>query len=1068
MIPFLLLSIIPLHRSIQPVRLRCEYLQNPQGIDALRPRLSWQDTSTSRDQRQTAFEIQVERVKGPFGTPPSINSNKDFVWDTGKVFSDQSTNFFYSGKALTSGQQYSWKVRVWSQDGARSSWSKLSYWSTGLLNATDWKGKWIGLDSGSPPNALANSNWIWFPEGNPLMAAPIGSRFFRRTFTVPSLKISQAIISIDADNQFQLYVNGHPAGKGDDFIVPGIFQIGKFLRPGRNILAVKATNIGSTPNPAGLISNLKISYVRGLKVPISSGHLWKSSDHLQSGWNEPNFNDYNWVPAMVLGKYGMQPWGSVGNENRRLPARYIRREFVVKKKIRVATAYVCGLGFFDMFLNGRKISNDVMDPALSDYFKTDYYVTFDVTNQLKRGKDAIGVILGNGRFYAPRLTDPAVTETFGYPKLLLQLNITYTDGTSEQIESDGSWKVTDQGPIRTNNEYDGEEYDARMEMTNWSKVGFNDAGWSHVQLVSPPGGKLKAQMIEPIRIVCTLNPVNITHPKAGIYIVDMGQNFYGTVQLKAKAARGTRVKMVSAYSLKPNGLLKTADNRSAQSTDIYTFKGRGVETWNPIFKGQGYRRIEVSGFPGVPKPENFEGLMIHSDVNLVGAFQCSSPFVNKLHKTLRRGMELFLRSEPLDPDRDERQAWFGDPAKDAESDAYNFDVAAFYTKWMDDIRTSERPNGSLPDVATFWTWGEDIVWPSVFTIIPDWYIDFYGDSNLSARNYAAMKKWVLAMKSRHQLSDGTMDRGEYGDWCDTSTIGGKVGDRGSTPSELISTAYQFHNYQIMNRVALLLGHGDDAKTFDNLANQMKIDFNRKFFDPQTDSYSGKTQCGYVLALQFGLAPIDHRAAIIQNLVRDIMVTHHGHLTVGLIGMQWLMQTLTEIGRPDVAWTIVNQKTRPSWGYMLSKGATTIWERWDFDTRDPGMNSEALLIQAGNLDAWFYQTVAGITCDPAGPGFKKIFIRPEPLSGLTWASGQFNSVHGVIHSSWRHTKKEFDLTVSIPANTTATVFIPASGLRNIKEGGKSLQNLSTLKTPTIAFGKAVIEIGSGTYHFRSQM
>lgn len=730
-------------------------------------------------------------------------------------------------------------------------------------------------------------------------------------------------------------------------------------------------------------------------------------------------------------------------DGRRLPARYLRREFPIRKRVTRATAYVCGLGFFDLFLNEEKVSQDVMDPALSDYAKTAYFVTFDVTDRLRTGVNAIGVVLGNGRFYAPRRETPQVppelTGTYGYPKLLLQLEVEYEDGSKNTVISDEQWRLTTEGPIRANNEYDGEEYDARMEMPGWDRAGFNDWKWEKASVVAAPGGTLKPQMIEPMKITQIIHPVGITNPLPGTYVVDMGQSFYGTVRLRAAGLAGAQVSMDSAYSLNPDGTLKTADNRSARSTDIYTFKGQGLEEWNPRFKGQGFRRVQVTGFPGTPTVDNFEGLVIHTAAEPVGEFQSSNDLVNRIHRAVWWGMRMYLRSAPLDPDRDERQAWTGDPAKDAESEAYNYDVEPFYAKWMDDVQRSQRADGSIPDVSMYWTWGDGVEWPSVFTIIPDWFIDFYDDRRVAESHYAAMKSWVLAMR-RHELPDGTLKATSYGDWCDTYSMDEKSSDSGATPRELVSSAYQYHNYRIMERLAKSMGHAEDERTYAALADRLKVTYNRKFLDPQTHAYQGTTQTGYVLALAFGLAPEEQRDAVIANLIDDIMVKHSGHLSVGLIGMQWLMQTLTEVGRPDVAWTIATQTTRPGWGYMLSKGATTIWERWDYDTRGPGMNSEALLIQAGNLDAWFFQTLAGIR--PAARGFKKILIQPTIVGNLTWVKGRFDSPYGRIVSEWKVEDDQLTMDITIPSNTSATIVVPG------KNGGTH-------------------EVGSGHYQFTAQ-
>jgi alpha-L-rhamnosidase len=356
---------------------------------------------------------------------------------------------------------------------------------------------------------------------------------------------------------------------------------------------------------------------------------------------------------------------------------------------------------------------------------------------------------------------------------------------------------------------------------------------------------------------------------------------------------------------------------SSFSTDVYTFKGQGTEVWNPEFKGQGFRRVQVTGFPGVPTVDNFEGLVIHTAAEPVGEFQSSNDLVNRIHRAQWWGMRMFLRSAPLDPDRDERQPWMGDPAKDSESEAYNYNVEPFYSKWMDDVERSQRADGSIPDVSMYWTWGDGVEWPSVFIIIPDWFIDFYGDRRVAETHYAAMKTWVLAMR-RHELPDGTLKGASYGDWCDTYSMDEKASEFGSTPRDLVSTAYQYHNYRIMERLAKSMGYAEDQRTLSDLADKLKTAYNHKFLDSQTHTYQGATQTGYVLALAFGLAPEEQREAIISNLIDDIMVKHSGHLSVGLVGMQWLMQTLTDIGRPDVAWTIATQTTRPSWGYMLSK------------------------------------------------------------------------------------------------------------------------------------------------------
>ncbi len=1043
--------------TAEVANLRCEYLKNPPGIDVTKPQLSWviqerSQKSEIRGQKQTAYQVLVA------SSPELLSRENGDLWESGKVASDQSIQVEYAGKPLESRMRCFWKVRVWDKDGKVSTWSQPALWTMGLLHPADWEAKWIGGDDSAKSSVLAGAQWIWFPEGNPAASAPPGVRYFRRTLSLPpGRKPVAATCNVTADNAFELAINGRKAARGDNWENPVTADITAFLQPGENVITISATNAGTAPSPAGLIVKLHIQFDKGDALDFVTDGQWESST-----------DGNQWTQPKALGVFGIPPWGQLTQEARRLPARYLRREFAVEKKVVGATAYVCGLGFFDLFLNGKKVSTDMMDPALSDYTKTDYHVTFDVTQQLSRGANTLGVILGNGRFFAPRFQSPFSTQTFGYPQLLLQLEIKYADGTTATLVSDEHWRVTTKGPIRANNEYDGEEYDARMELSGWDRPGFDDAKWEPAQLVTAPGGVLKSQMMEPMRITQVIHPVAITNPTPGIYIVDMGQNFYGTMRLKASGPRGTQVRMVSAYSLKPDGTLKTADNRGAKAADVYTFKGQGTEVWSPRFKGQGFRRVQVTGFPGTPTLANFEGVVIHTDAEPAGEFQCSNDLINRIHQAMRRGMRMFLRSAPLDPDRDERQAWTGDPAKDAESEAFNWNVAPFYAKWMDDVERSQRADGSLPDVTMYWTMGNGVEWPSVFTIIPDWFIDFYDDRRVPETHYPAMKKWVLEMMRRYQLPDGTLKETSYGDWCDAYTMDGKVSDKGLTPRDLVSTAYQYNNCRIMQRLAKLMGQTDDERTFTAMADQLKTAFNQKFLDSKTHIYQGGTQCAYVLALAFDLVPEGQRDAVVANFIDDITVKHNGHLSVGLIGMQWLMQTLTDIGRPDVAWTIATQTTRPSWGYMLSKGATTIWERWDYDTRGPGMNSEALLIQAGNLDAWFYQTLAGINYDRQQPGFKHIVIKPTLAGDLTWVKANFDSPFGRIVSNWKKDGNLLTMEITIPANTTATVYVPTKEAISVTESGKLAVQADSVKFQRMENNTAVYAIGSGSYQFRSKL
>ncbi len=804
--------------------------------------------------------------------------------------------------------------------------------------------------------------------------------------------------------------------------------------------------------------------VRVWVAKLETGN-WKSEKVECSAWSRPGM----WTMGLLEPASWAAKWIGPGTNSSRTDACYLRREFVLNRPIKSAAVSICGLGFFDCSINGQPVGDHVMDPAFTSYPKRAMYVTFDVTRHLRGGSNAVAVVLGPGRY---------VQHFPGRSCLLLQLDVVFEDGSTQQIVTDENWKVNANGPVGYSNEYNGEEYDARKEFGSWNSPGFDDSRWMAAVSCPAPCASLQAQMLEPMRVTQVIKPIALSSPSPGVYIVDMGQSFYGMTRLKVSGPAGTVVRMVGSYSLRPDGTLKTEDNRGARCTDVYTLKGSGTESWSPRFKGQGFRRVQVTGFPGTPTLDNFEGLVVHSDVQPAGEFACSSELINRIHQNIRWGQRMYKRSVPLDPDRDERQGWLGDPAKDAESDAYNFNVAPFYAKWLADIRMDQSAEGQLSSISPVsWpSYEGDLVWPSVFTIVPDWLHDFYGDRRVLEENYAGMKRWLDYQCRANQKPDFTVDRNAYGDWCDVSTIGvNGWGDKtkGSTSKPLIATAYHYNNIRIMARAARLLGKPEDCEHYESLSRKVGEAFNRRFLNPANASYESGTQCAYVLALMFDLVPPEHRVRVIQKLADDILVKNKGHLSVGLIGMQWLMQALDKIGRNDLAYTIVTQTDRPSWGYMISKGATSIWERWDTDTLGSGMNSEALLILSGNLDAWFYQALAGINYDRDKPGFKHIIIRPQPVGDLKWVNAHYESPYGRIISNWKLEEGnakigtgKLTMEVTIPANTTATVYVPAKDAAAVAESGKPVAKARGVRFLRVENGAAVYEVGSGFYEFES--
>lgn len=842
-----------------------------------------------------------------------------------------------------------------------------------------------------------------------------------------------------------------------------------------------ATAEGLVQGQAGLWDSGRIESAQNHLVPYAGAALrsgqwvyWRvrvwDQDDQASAWSEPahwsmgRLTPEAWAPAVWIGLDRPDPT-SPTDEFRHLPARYLRREFAVAAPVRRAVVTLCGLGCCDLHLNGARVAGDqVMNPAQTDFDKTVLYQTFDVTAAIRPGPNAIGVVLGNGRFHALR---PGGHRDFGFPKLVLRLEVDYADGRHDVVVSDGDWRVTDQGPIRANHEYDGEHYDARQEMPGWDASGFDDRAWEPVQLVAAPGGRLEASMLEPTRIVEALSPAALHRHVTGPWLVDFGHATYGQPRIHVRGAAGTQIRIVGAYSLRPDGTLKTEDNRGARCTDIYICKGTGEEVWSPRFRGQGCRWLEINGWPGELKPEAIQLLVVRHGAESAGTFSCSDPLLTRISENVGRGVRAFLRQGlPMEPDRDERQPWLGDPACGARSYAVHLQVAPFLRKWLADIRLAQREDGSIPAIAPkYWTFGAqpDAVWPAVITILPDWLYRHYGDRRAIEENYPAACRWVEHLE-RGLRADGTTDAGVYGDWCDAASMDGQGSDHGATSRPLIASAYLIHSAQRLARMAENLDRPTEVAAWRARADRWTEAFNRRFFDPVTAMYEAGTQCALLLPLAFDLVPAAHRERVLGNLVRDILETHHGHTTVGLIGHQWLLPTLSRLGRADVAHTIATRTARPSWGYMVGKGATTIWERWDTDTRGPGMNSEALLIQAGSLGAWFVETLAGIAPDSAGPGFVRLRLCPHPVPGLEWARAEIQTPHGPARSHWRQEQGRWVWEVTVPPNTAALARIPCDPPDDLREGGVLVADAPGVSGAHFQDGAVVLELGAGNYAF----
>jgi len=1049
--------------SMSVSTLRCERLENPLGIDARKPRLSWMVESRERNQRQTAYRVLVASSKA------KLRADQGDMWDSGKVESDRSIHVRYAGKALASHGECFWKVRVWDAKGEASDWSTPAKWTMGILDPAEWKAEWIGLEGEDQTKWLRGTSWIWYPVDEPERAAPPGTNHFRRVVTIPAgRKIKSAIYQYTGDNECRGWINDRDIGARNNYRTVKWNDVTTRLEPGQTyVFGLTGRNTG-TNKPAGVVGLLEIHFTAGEPIIIRTDEQWKVSDKEERGWNTPSFDDSAWIAPKVLGPVGMQPWGNVRTaEERRLPARWLRKEFRVGKKARRATLYCSGLGLSEVYLNGEKVGNHVLSPALSQYDKRVFYVTHDMTRQLRRGANALGVVLGGGRFYSDRSKVYAGTINSGWPKLLLHLRIEQTDGSVSEIVSDESWRLTTEGPILNSGEFDGEEYDARREFYRWSEVRFDDSIWQGANLVPAPAGELAAQMIEPIRVTQWLKPVGITEPKPGVFIFDLGQNMVGWCWFKARGPAGTAVQLRHAETLRPDGTLSMASLRGARVTDTYTLKGNATEFWQPRFTYHGFRYVEVTGYPGRPTRSALEGQVVHDDLPATGEFACSNEILNRIYRNIVWGVRGNYRSIPTDcPQRDERQGWLGDRSEECRGETYLNDISKLYAKWLQDMADAQRPSGSVPDVApAYWPiYSDNVTWPSTLIIAPDVLHRQYADIAVIERAYAPAARWLDYMSGF--LTNGLVARDSYGDWCvppeDPALIHSKDPAR-KTDTTLIATAYFYHDHRLMERYARMLGKSDDAGRFARKADEINAAFNARFLDRERGQYDNGTQTSCVLPLAFGLVPDDLRGRVFDRLVGKITEETKGHIGTGLIGGQYLMRVLSDNGRADLAYAIATQEDYPSWGYMVRQGAT-IWELWNGDTADPAMNSGNHVMLVGDLVIWLYEYLAGIAADPEQPGFKHIIMRPQPVGDLTWVKASHHSPHGLITSEWRKIDGKLHWQVLIPPNTTATIFFPADTPPDVTAEGKPAAGTEEVEFVKAEGGRIVFHTGSGRYRF----
>ena len=807
---------------------------------------------------------------------------------------------------------------------------------------------------------------------------------------------------------------------------------------------------------------------KGNELQSAAKYNWQvrvwDNNGKRSAWSEPA----TFQMALLNKDDWKAKWIEVGYQEDTVnrPAQYFRKQFTANKQIQSATAIITAHGIYKAEINGIKIGDDYLTPGWTSYNKRLQYQVYDVTDLLNKGTNAIGVAIGNG-WYRGFLAWDNNKNIYGSKLgLLLQLHISYKDGSSETIISDKSWKSST-GPVLYTEIYHGETFDANAIKKGWSTAGYNDADWSGVKEQEYSFDNLVATYNEPIQKHETFKPVKIFKTSKGEQVIDFGQNLVGWVSVKAKGKKGDTITIQHAEVLDKAGNFYIDNLRAAKATAQYILNNE-EQTFEPSFTFYGFRYIKIEGFPGELDPDDFTAVALYSAMKPNGQFTSSNPLINQLQHNIQWGQRGNFLDVPTDcPQRDERLGWTGDAQAFSRTAAFNFGVNNFFAKWLKDM-AADQVDGGVPHVIPNVLGPGSIGsagWADAATVIPwDMYL-VYGDKKILKDQYESMKAWVGYME--RNSTNYLWNKGfHFGDWLFYRPFDDNDGRSAVTDKYLIAQCFFAHSTALVVKAAKVLGVKDDITKYTELLKNIKNAFAKEYLTPNGRLVSG-TQTAYVLALNFDMLPESLRAQAAEKLVTNIK-SYGNHLTTGFLGTPYLCHVLSRFGYVDVAYSLLMQETYPSWLYPVKMGATTIWERWDGIKPDstfqtPGMNSFNHYAY-GAIGDWMYRVVAGLDTDEDVPGYKKIKIKPHIGGNLTHAAATLNTYYGKVHSGWKFVNGQLILDVEIPANTTAAVYIPAINASSVTENGKTVTSIQEIKIIETSNGYLQLLVGSGKYQF----
>ena len=1071
---------------VGPVELRVDNVKTPLGMDDAEPRLSWQLQDPARGALQTEYEVMVA------SKPELLRLAKPDVWDSGRVKSDQSVNVPYAGPAEKASTRYFWCVKVWGAAGKVYHESAIGWWETGLLKQDEWKADWIGYETKEEAAVRhAPAMWIANPDAKALAAEKGGEQdFFYRAGLNLEKPVQQAMLYATGEDTVAAWVNGAQVLTANPFPPYKQMPWKKFvgadvtskLASGANQIAIEAVHYVDNPNGAAmedappLIATLVVSFADGSTATYESDTKWKTATHAAAGWEQKGFDDSGWKAAEEWKQAPGPAEEPLGHPWIPDSVKALRHTFEVSAPVTSARLYATALGAYEIFLNGKRVSDDVLAPGWTDYRQRVMYQTYDVTAQVTAGKNAIGALLAPG-WYATPLEWFQQPNNYGDtpPALRAQLRIEHADGSVEWVNTDAGWQASTSNILHSEL-YDGESQDARLAQPGWAAAAFERAGWNSAATIEPKPMKIEAQQYAPIRIERTMEAAAMTQPKPGVYVYDFGQNLAGVERVRVSGPAGTDVQLRFAEILNADGTLYIDNLRTAKATDHFILSGIGVEEFTPQFTFHGFRYAEITGLSTAPGKGAVVAEVMHTDAPFTAELKSGDAMVNKLLSNIFWGQRSNFVGVPTDcPQRDERLGWMADAQVFWRTAMYNMDLAAFTRKYAGDMRGTQAGTPFFgiyaPGTSAERSGGFGAGWSDAGVIIPWTAWLQTGDTRVIEQNWAAMEKYLNAIGSANPDGLWKEESGTpFGDW---------LSPEGKTDYTLIATASWAYDATLMREMAHALGRTEDEEKYKQLFEKIRAAFQKKFvredgFIPGTDntpspfgqinnpnakSKGGDTQTGYVLALHMNLVPENLRAAVAQKLV-DKIEANNGLLATGFLGTPYLLEELTKTGHADLAYKLLLNTQYPSWGYLIEHGATTTWERWNGDQMkdDPSMNSYNHYAYGAVAD-WIYRYAAGVDATPKNAGFRRVVLHPFFDARLGSVQFDYRSTYGFIRSNWTVKGKTASWSVTIPANTTAWLGLDAKDAARYTLEGVPLGKSKLIKAVQGGF-----EVPSGSYIF----